>query len=140
MVSDKRIEMASEFAPFDFYRQRFPSQMAPIYGRFVGHAHDRFQTSEPTAIEEIIVLPSRSWAIKSPSIEVLAFGSFRKSATTIMRLANILTPIYMEMNLLPIVRPVLRREWYLAELRQSPVFQKIRGLGFTAYNTSVSNE
>ena len=123
----------TEFVAYDLYADRLPPQRAPIYSSILSQVMERAQVGAPRTVTELVAAPTRRWEQRSGSIDLFAFGSFRSTARTIIDLSGFLAPIYLEYEVLPIIRPVTTPLWNRLVDSDAPEFLRICTSGLLTF-------
>lgn len=99
------------------------------------------ETTVPQSVEAVVVLTYRSRAHRegpSRALRYLIFGTFRKKYPVTSRIAESLAPIYAEMNVLPLISPLTKSEWYQHIQYDGKAAKDISRRGLLIYLSSYS--
>jgi hypothetical protein len=123
----------TDLVAYDLYADRLPPRQAPIYRSLLNQVMNRASAGAPDIVTELVAAPTRRWEQRSGSINLFAFGSFRSEARTIIDLSDFLVPIYLEYEVLPIIRPVTTPHWNRLVDSDAPEFLRIRKSGLLTF-------
>jgi hypothetical protein len=123
----------TQFVAYDLYADRLPPRHAATYRDLFSQVMHRAPAGAPDTVTELVAAPTRRWEQRSGSVDLFAFGSFRSEARTIIDLSEFLVPLYLEYEVLPIIRPVSTPHWNRLVDSDAPEFLRIRRNGLLTF-------
>jgi len=124
-------------AKYSVYDSAYPERVDQAYVTFALAVRDAAITSAPSTLSELAIVLPRGWYRRQRALDVVVLGSFRRPPRVILQVARLLAPIYLESGILPIVQPVVTREWLKAEETESEPFARVRERGILAFTRAL---
>jgi hypothetical protein len=71
------------------------------------------------------------------NVTMYAFGSFRRPYSAKKQLAEALAPFCMETFILPIVKPILAKDWQIQSQQQGQIYREVCQTGTLVFSKSL---
>jgi hypothetical protein len=101
------IEYIEDITPFSWPLQKLPRELGDAYREFIFQSGDRLFSVQPKSrVDAIVASPIRRWNAEANAITLYTFARFRWAYSLIDALARVLAPVYLEIDVLPVIRPM----------------------------------
>ena len=97
-------EYLKKITRYDFYHERSPKDVNPYVKEFVLLARNVIIKEKPEPINILVITPPTKWISKAKSLNFYTFATFEYSYEIIKVLSEILTPLYLEFEILPVIK------------------------------------
>lgn len=129
-----------DIVPYNVYSGLLPEPLDQGTQGYVELLSKTIHRDTPQSVTTIVVItPTGPQTRREPpeSLNLYVFGKFRKHYSAMKQTAEALSILYSEIQILPLISPVLTKEWRSQERLQGPVYERIRKLGIIAYSVEV---
>jgi len=117
--------------PYNVYENKFPENLNDKMNHYV-HLLSNALNNVPIEFVSAVIMTDYMNQ-KAASINLYIFGHFKKPYAAITQIASVLTPVYSEIQILPIINPVLSQEWLIEKNAQGTIYHKICEEGILAF-------
>ena len=129
----------SEFARYNSYEQYFPEQAHRDYAHVLDDIIEISSYHAGQIIKQMIALPPRGWEVRSSTIYLNIFGSFRDPVKAILDISDLFAPVMLERDIIPILQPLVSSQWEVAVENRTREFVRISKYGCLVYDLEKEN-
>lgn len=146
MTSENTIEVNEELwqlTPYNIYRADLPAKLAQEVKNYIQLLNQFLESDKPKTVSSVVItnyLDRRQQQNHPIYVNLYTFGSFRSYYSAITRLARVLTPLYLEIQILPIITPILNNEWKIIRREKRIVYRRITQHGIIGYSIGGRGE
>ena len=138
LTSKNLEEQLLEVVPYNVYDQNFPKRLDDHLRNCLAVLQKVIHKGKLTSVSTLIVTEITRDDKKVPiSITVYAFGSFRRQFSAVTQLAKALTPFYLEIGILPIIKPIFSKIWEAESQQHGEIYTKIHQRGIMVFSKTM---
>jgi len=131
MEIDRRIVQT---VPYNIYHDEWPGKINDSARNFIRWSSELLNQAKLETISTVVITNYTFRDYRPTYLYLYTFGNFRKHYTVLKKLSKLIAPVYMEVNILPIIKPVLSREWNIQENNDGRIYIKVHKQGVLAYS------
>jgi len=131
-------EQLLKLAPYSVYNNgKFPKNLETI-GDYLPFLQKTIKRGKLTSISTVIlieIIKDDDQSNSKPIAMILyAFGSFRRQYVAKKQLAKVLAPFCREILILPIIKPILAKDWQSQNQLQGQIYTKVHKTGTIVFS------
>lgn len=126
-----------QIAPYSVYKQELPRNLSPKVQTYFSLITHHLHKHHPASITTVVATHYHADGpdLASPtSVRLYVFGRFRKTYSAITQMSVALADLYREIPILPIVSPVLAKDWENQMSDGGTFYRDIRSHGVLCYS------
>jgi hypothetical protein len=126
-----------QLCPYSVYGYIWPPDLEQHLREYFSLLTVALHRHRPASITTVVATHYRPYGreASSPySVRLHTFGRFRKPYSAMTQMATALADLYRELPILPIVSPVLVRDWEVQRDENGPLYQDISRVGLLCYS------
>jgi hypothetical protein len=123
-----------QLAPYNLYQGKWPQYLTDTTRGYINWAGRILNEEKPKTISSVVVTNYRQLRYKPSHLNFYTFGTFKKHYSVMKLMAELLADVYIELNILPIIKPILVKEWHAQEKLAGRDYHDISKSGFVTYS------
>ncbi len=122
-------EQLLTLVPYNVYYQKFPKRLDSGLRNRLAVLQKMIQPNKRSSVSTVIVTE-----MTKDEVTMYAFGSFRRPYSAKKQLAEALAPFCMETLMLPIVKPILAKDWQVQSQKRGQIYTEVQTQGILVFS------
>ena len=127
-------EQLLKLAPYSVYNRKFPKHLEGTIRNYLPFLQETLSRGKLTSVSTVIlmgIIKDDDQSNPKPiAMTLYAFGSFRREYSAKQQLAKVLAPFCWEILILPIIKPILSKDWQ----SQGQIYTEVQKTGIIVFS------
>jgi hypothetical protein len=131
-------EQLLKLAPYSVYNRKFPKHLDGTIRNYLPFLQETLSRGKLTSVSTVILMgftkDDDQSNPKPIAMTLYAFGSFRRPYSAKKQLATVLAPFCWEILILPIIKPILSKDWQTQSQHQGQIYTEVQKTGIIVFS------